>query len=141
MDQPEDFAPGKAVDAYYHQRLSEGILSVPQCLDCGKLHFYPRVSCPYCHSFALRWTTPSGRGVVYSTTVVRRKNGDYNVALIDLEEGPRMMSRVVDIEPDRVAIGMPVEAGVRQEGDQPLLIFVPGRSTSGAQTAGKDGRS
>ncbi|MGW6397679.1 Zn-ribbon domain-containing OB-fold protein [Streptomyces sp. NPDC055134] len=142
MGRPEYSAPEGAADAYYFEQLSKGIFSIPQCVDCGKLHFYPRVTCPHCHSFALRWTIPSGRGVVYSTTVVRRKDGDYNVALIDLEEGPRMMSRVVGVEPGRVAIGMPVEAAVQQEGEEPLLVFVSGgASGTGTADAGEDGRA
>jgi DUF35 OB-fold domain, acyl-CoA-associated len=66
----------------------------------------------------LNWIEPSGQGTVYSTTVVRRKpeaGGDYNVALIDLAEGVRLMSRVDDVAPDQVRIGMPVRAQVIQK--------------------------
>src|SRR3546814_7529570 len=61
------------------------------------LIFYPRAICPHSGSTNLEWRDASGRGTVYSTTVVRRKpdrGGNYNVALLDLEAGPRMMSRV-----------------------------------------------
>lgn len=64
--------------------------------------------CPYCASRALKWERPSGRGTIYSTTVVRRsadKGGSYGVVLVDLEEGVRMMSTVVDREPGEIAIG------------------------------------
>ncbi|WP_255953544.1 Zn-ribbon domain-containing OB-fold protein [Streptomyces odontomachi] len=129
------------MDTYYCEQLSRGIFSIPQCTECGQLHFYPRVTCPFCHSFALRWTVPSGRGVVYSTTVVRRKNGDHNVALVDLEEGPRLMSRVVGVEPHKVVIGMPVEAAVQEEDGEPLLVFVAPRSALNEKNGGKGGRA
>src|SRR3546814_18929071 len=82
--------------------------------------------CPHCGSGQLDWITPSGKGTVYSTTVVRRKpehGGAYNVALVDLEEGVRMMSRVDGIAPDAVAIGMAVQASVVDAGDGKLVVF------------------
>lgn len=69
---------------------------------------------------------PSGQGTVYSTTVVRRKaeaGGDYNVALIDLKEGVRMMSRVEGISPEAVAIGMPVQATIIDGEGGKLVVF------------------
>ena len=67
---------------------------------------------------------PSGGGTVYSTTVVRRKSadgGDYNVCLVDLAEGPRMMSRVVNVPPAEVKIGMAVRARITEG----LVEFTP----------------
>ena len=95
---------------------------------CGKHVFYPRVVCPHCGADKLEWVAASGTGVVYSTTVVRRKpeaGGDYNVAVIDLAEGPRMMSRVVDLEPTAVKIGMKVNARVAVENDARIVEFTP----------------
>jgi len=99
----------------YQERLSQGRFEIQKCAGCGKHVFYPRVLCPHCGADRLAWVAPSGRGVVYSTTVVRRKpadGGDYNVALVDLEEGVRMMSRVAEIAPETVRIGMKVKARV-----------------------------
>jgi uncharacterized OB-fold protein len=64
---------------------------------------------------------------VYSTTVIRQKppTPNYNLALIDLAEGPRMMSRVEGVAPEQVRIGMAVWAKVVREGEQPLLVFEP----------------
>jgi uncharacterized OB-fold protein len=84
--------------------------------------------CPHCGADKLAWTEPDGRGEVYSTTVVRRKpeaGGDYNVALIDLREGVRLMSRVEGVAPDAVHIGMAVRAQVAQQDGRGLLIFRP----------------
>ncbi|MFF2028011.1 Zn-ribbon domain-containing OB-fold protein [Rhodococcus koreensis] len=114
------------MDEFYFDQLSRGRFQIPQCNNCQRFHFYPRVSCPFCHSFALRWVDASGRGVVYSTTVVRKNNGaDHNVALIDLAEGPRMMSRVTGIDPSDVRIGLSVEAEIEQDGDRSIVVFRP----------------
>jgi uncharacterized OB-fold protein len=63
---------------------------------------------------------------VYTTSVVRQRperGGDYNLALIDLDEGPRMMSRVEGIEPTEVTIGLKVKAKVDTSGDDPIVVF------------------
>lgn len=119
-----------AADARYFGRLAEGVFEIPQCEACGRLHFFPRVCCPHCGAEALRWVAPSGRGTVYSSTVVRRTDGDYTVCLVDLEEGPRLMSRVVDLPVDDVRIGLPVQARIDRLDDGPLLVFVPRGGTS-----------
>jgi len=101
----------------YQDKLAQGVFEIQRCTACSKHFFYPRVLCPHCGADQLEWTLPSGRGTVYSTTVVRRKEadgGDYNVALIDLDEGPRMMSRVVTVQPSAVRIGMAVQARVTE---------------------------
>ncbi len=68
----------------------------------------------------------SGRGTVYATTAVYRRDGEpYNVALVDLEEGFRMMSRVEALAAEEVEIGVGVVLEVRQEDDGPVAVFVP----------------
>jgi uncharacterized OB-fold protein len=82
--------------------------------------------CPHCGASELKWVEPTGRGVVYSTSVVRQKpekGGDYNVALIELDEGPRMMSRVMDVDPDKVKIGMKVSAHIGLLDGQHAVVF------------------
>jgi uncharacterized OB-fold protein len=87
----------------------------------------PRVAEPRSGASDLEWVEASGRGTVHSTTVVRQRPpaADYNVALIDLAEGPRMMSRVVGIAPAEVRIGMTVHARIVVEGDASVVIFEP----------------
>ena len=89
--------------------------------------FYPRVAEPGTGAEDLEWVEASGRGTVAAVTVVRKKDlaSSYNVVLVDLAEGPRMMSRVDDIAVDAVTVGMAVKARIVTEGDQPLLVFVP----------------
>lgn len=99
-------------EAQYFAALEEGRFQIQRCEDCGDAIFYPRIVCPHCGSDRLAWFEPEGRATVYSTTVVRRKaedGGDYNVALVDLAEGPRMMTRIREIAPEEVQIGMAVE--------------------------------
>ncbi len=115
-------------DKYFHTQLQAGVFTIQRCGQCNNSIFYPRMICPHCGSDDLQWYEPSGKGTVYSTTVVRNKpekGGDYNVALIDLVEGPRMMSRVEQIAPDEVKIGLAVSARIKQTDDSALLVFVP----------------
>ena len=83
-----------------HQRaLDEGRFLVQKCGGCGQHIYFPREVCPHCGSDDLALVAPSGLGTVYSVTTVRRKpdaGGDYNVCLIDLDEGVRLMSRVTE---------------------------------------------
>lgn len=91
-------------------------LSIPLCLDCGLYHFYPRELCPHCHSGNLEWRDVSGRGTIYTFTIARRPAGPayaddvpYIIALIDLAEGPRMMTNVIAPDVEAVRIGDAVE--------------------------------
>lgn len=101
--------------AQWQASLRAGRLEIQYCPSCGCHVFYPRLICPHCAADGLEWRTASGRGTVYATTVVRRPDkagGPYNVALVDLDEGVRMMSRVVGMAPGMVAIGMRVRATI-----------------------------
>lgn len=113
-----------AHEAHYFNVLARGDFEIPCCDACGRWHFFPRVCCPFCHSEALTWKRPSGAGTVYSTTTVRKPDGgDYCVCLVDLDEGPRMMSTVVGTPPDQVFIGQKVRAQVLTSNQPPLLVF------------------
>jgi uncharacterized OB-fold protein len=99
----------------YWDAAREHRLVIQHCADCGLAVFYPRAICPYCGSDRLHWVDASGRGTVYSYTIVHRAPVGftdavpYVVALIDLEEGVRLMSNVVDCTPSDVQIGERVE--------------------------------
>lgn len=93
----------------------------------GKAVFFPRLVCPFTGSTALEWRVSQGKGVVHATTVVFPRDGaPYNVALVELGEGFRMMSRVEGQAPDSVFVGQPVRvAFVVEEGQSvPLAVFV-----------------
>lgn len=111
----------------YLRFLDEGRLMIQRCRTSGRFIFYPRVAEPLTGDTDLEWVEPSGLGTVYSVTVVRQRPPakDYNIALIDLAEGPRLMSRVEGLPPEAVKIGMAVKARIIREDDRPLLIFEP----------------
>ena len=121
---PQPDSPGP--DWIHRNALSEGRFLIQQCASCGACIHYPRLLCTRCGSDRLETIEASGSGTVYSTSVVRRRperGGDYNIALIDLDEGPRLMSRVEGLEPGDVTIGMRVKARIATAGDAPLLVF------------------
>ncbi len=117
-------APGAAFEGF----LKGGELRLQCCTECGKQIFYPRTICPYCGFSALEWRQATGLGVVYSTTTVRQRperGGDYNVSIIDLAEGARMLSRVEGVNPADVRIGMAVKAVIIEANGAPLVVFRP----------------
>jgi uncharacterized OB-fold protein len=111
----------------YQRFLAEGRFMLPRSRSSGRHVFYPRVAAPVTGALDLEWVEASGKGVVYAVTVVSQRppTPNYNVALIDLEEGVRMMSRVELIAADEVRIGMAVNARVSRDGEQPVLVFDP----------------
>lgn len=109
--------------APYWQALQEDRLILKSCGDCGQAHFYPRELCPHCHSDNLGWIDASGAGEVYSYTVCHRPAGPafaqdvpYVVAIIALDEGPRMMSRIA-ADPTTVSIGRRVKVRFERQSD------------------------
>ena len=121
----QDAAVGAPAEAY-KRYLEGGALGFQRCRDCSSAVFYPRVLCPACGSTSLQWRTSGGRGVVYATTAVHRRDDEpYNVTLVNLEEGFRMMSRIEGVPADEVSIGLRVRFEVREEDDGPVAVFVP----------------
>lgn len=114
-------------EAEWRAHLARGRFMIQRSRSTGGYVFYPRVAEPVTGAQDLEWVEASGRGTVHAVTVVRKKDpaDSYNVVLVDLEEGPRLMSRVDGPAPDAVMIGMPVAARIVGEQDQPLLVFVP----------------
>jgi hypothetical protein len=113
--------------ATYHDHLSRGELAYQVRADTGGAVFYPRVMAPGTGA-RVEWRVSKGLGVVYSTTVVSYKGEPpLNVALIDLDEGFRMLSRVEEIDPMQVKIGMRVRVRIHPgaEGKPPLPVFIP----------------
>ena len=119
----------------YWDGLKENKLMLPKCDDCGKPFFYPRVLCPNCHSRNISWMQASGRGKLYSFQIAHRSlNRAFKVelqcvmAMIELEEGPRVLSNLINIEPDPsvVKCDMPVEVVFEKQNDDiTLALFQP----------------
>ena len=92
-------------------------LRVQRCHDCEKFFFYPRPLCPFCLSRNVEWRTVSGRGKLHTFTINYRAGrhapfeGPFVIAIVELEEGPRLMTNLVDVDPDpaKLRCDMPVE--------------------------------
>ncbi|MCG8559282.1 MAG: Zn-ribbon domain-containing OB-fold protein [Hyphomicrobiales bacterium] len=119
---------GPGPDQQFADYLAQGKFMIQRSASTGAYVFYPRAIAPGTGAADLEWVEASGEGTVYTTTVVRQrpeKGGDYNVAVIELKEGPRLMSRVEGIAPEDVSIGMAVRARIGAIKDQPALLFEP----------------
>jgi uncharacterized protein len=120
MNQPQ------GVQAFHQLELDAGRFLIQRCTACAKHVYFPRESCPHCGSDALEWMAPQGTGTVHAVTTVRRKpaeGGDLNVSLVDLDEGVRLMSRVDNLAPDAVHIGLRVKARVQMKDGRGLVLF------------------
>lgn len=110
-------------------------LSIPLCTTCNKAHWYPRLYCPHCGANTLKWINCSGKGEIHTFTVVRqsahryfKSKVPYILAMVALEEGPLLMSNVIDCSVDEVAIGLPVKVTFEDAGDNlsiPLFKLAP----------------
>ena len=109
---------------------AEGRLLLPRCEDCQVFIWYPRPFCPSCASTRVSWVEASGRGTVYSYTINRRGQADlsaykeagvYVLAYVELDEGPRMMTNIVDCDPDSVKIGQRVQVVFHDTGEGTAL--------------------
>lgn len=133
MNKQSDKTNKSGPDMIYRSFLDRQIFALPKCLTCNKFHFFPRVICPHCGEFELEWLAVSGKGEVYSTSTIHRKperGGDYNVCLITLDEGPRMMSRIEGIDAKAVNIGDKVTARIINDDDEPFVVFTPSKEAS-----------
>ena len=117
----------------YWRGASEGELRLTRCTNCGVVYHYPRALCPDCGSEETEWTVAEGRGEVYSFSVQRRHEDWPDEALplvlayVELAEGPRMMTNIVDCDPDGLAIGDAVEVRFvpTEDDDVAVPVFAP----------------
>ncbi len=111
----------------YLSYLNQGKLGFQFSTVAGKAVFFPRVFCPYTGQDCLEWRESKGLGTVYSTSALYARDAKpYNVCLIDIDEGFRLMSRVERIPAEQVKIGMRVKMKVHVNDDEdPYPVFVP----------------
>lgn len=113
----------------YWEGLAQGELRIQRCGACLRAVFYPRALCPHCHADQLSWSVASGRGTIYAYTVAHQAFGlfaeetPFIVAIVELEEGVRMMSRIVGAPRERVAIGQPVQVTFEVVGEHLTLPY------------------
>jgi len=115
-----DLPEADAFTRAYWEAATQGRLLVRRCADCGRAHHYPREFCPRCWSENVTWEPASGRATLYTWSVVHRNDlppfGErvpYVAAVVDLAEGPRMMTEIVECEAAGLRAGMAVEVRFR----------------------------
>lgn len=127
MMRTSDFETGPSTRFFKY--LQQGEFRLQRSKSTGDYTFYPRVLIPGSGVTDLEWVSASGRGTVYSCTRVPRKaerGGDYVVAIVELEEGPRMMTNIEGVAAVDVHIGMAVNARIEdQQTERPRVVFQP----------------
>ena len=103
---------------------AQGTLLVKTCTACNQAHHYPRAICPYCGSDRTEWKEATGRGTIYSWSVLRRVPQPYALAYVTLAEGPTMMTNIVDTDLDTIRIGQSVQVVFKPtDGGPPVPMF------------------
>ena len=110
----------------------EDVLLLTLCSDCGDTFHYPRARCPHCASSDTEWINASGRGTIYSYTVTRKTGGEYAnatpfvLAYVELDEGPRIMTNIVDHDLNDIEVGQRVKVRFHEiDEDHRLPRFTP----------------
>ena len=97
-------------DQPYFDGAAAGKLMLKKCNDCGKTHHYPRALCPHCFSDKVEWVAAKGTGEIYTYSVTRRGGPvPYCIAYVTLDEGPKMMTNIVNSDMDNIKVGMKVK--------------------------------
>ncbi|MCP4123641.1 MAG: Zn-ribbon domain-containing OB-fold protein [Bacteroidetes bacterium] len=109
-------------------------LLIQKCSDCNKNIFYPRMACPFCFSENLEWVEASGKGTIYSFTVMESNAASpfvpdmpFVIAVVILEEGVRMLTNIVDCDVDSLQCDQAVEVTFRKKNDEftmPMFTLV-----------------
>ena len=103
-----------------------GRLLIKRCTACNQPHYYPRTMCPFCESDRTEWQQASGRGTIYSFSVMRRVPAPYALAYVTLDEGVTMMTNIVDCDLDAIRIGQAVQVVFKPtDGGPPVPMFRP----------------
>lgn len=117
-------------NAFFWEGLKQGKLLVQKCSSCGEVRHPPGAMCPQCHSLAWETVEMSGRGIIYSFVNLHHPavppfDSPNPIALVELEEGPRLIAGLTGIKPRDVAIGIPVKVVFEEDGDLTVALFRP----------------
>jgi len=120
-------APEIWIDAIpYWDACKEGKLLVKKCNACGDAYHYPRPFCPFCMSDDTSWLETSGEGEIYTFSVARRAPIPFALAYVQLKEGPKMLTNIVDCDFDALECGQKVTLAFSPtEGGPPVPVFKP----------------
>jgi len=133
-ERPAKFAPSPTPEtAHYWEGTALGELRIQRCRPCRHAFFYPRTSCPRCGSTDVAWERASGRGRLHTYVISHRAapgfedEAPYAIAVVELDEGPRMMSNVVGIDntPENLVLDMALEVEFQRREDVSVPVFRP----------------
>ena len=117
-----------AESEYFWQGADEKKLRLKTCNDCQKTHYHPRSHCPFCFSSNTDWIEAKGTGIVYSFSTMRRVETPYTIAYVELEEGPKILTNIVNCPPNQLHIGQPVKLTfLPSENGQLIPVFEPAK--------------
>ncbi len=126
----ELLAPVTPVTAPFWDGLHAGELRLQRCSACASFQYPPETFCYGCGSTDLEWRTTSGRGTIYSFITVHQRyhpafaeDLPYNVSIVELEEGPRLISNVIGVGPEAVQVGMAVQASPQRLSDEHSALY------------------
>lgn len=119
--------------AHFWEGTRNGMLRIQRCNTCGTAYFYPRTSCPACGSVDVSWEDASGRATLHTYVISHRAaegfedEVPYAIAVVELEEGPRMMTNIVGIAntPEDLVLDMALEVDFADRGEQRVAVFRP----------------
>jgi uncharacterized OB-fold protein len=121
-----------AVSMPFWEAAAEHQLLLQRCADCGSWQHYPRALCANCWSTALAWSEAAGTGTVWTVTVAHRPGHPawsadvpYAIAIVELDEGPRLLANVVGCPPDAAAVGMRVRVAFERRAGYTAVQFTP----------------
>jgi len=118
-------ATSSETEAYW-EAAGKGKLLVRKCTACNQAHHYPRTICPFCFSDKTEWVEASGKGTIYSYSVMRRAPVPYAIGYVTLAEGPRMLTNIVDCDLDKLKCEQAVTVVFKPtDGGPPLPMFTP----------------
>jgi uncharacterized OB-fold protein len=106
----------------------DGNLMIGHCNSCGEKHYYPRGMCPHCGSAKVELIRSSGKGEIYSWSVLRRADPPFAIAYVTLDEGPTMMTNIIECDLDNLHIGQRVElkfSPTEEKDGPPVPTFKP----------------
>lgn len=117
----------------YWEAANQGELLIQRCRSCEKPFFYPRLACPGCGSKEVVWVRASGRATLHTYLINHRPapgfedDAPYAIAVVELEEGPRMMTNIVGLPntPEALELDMALEVRFEARGDQMVPVFAP----------------
>jgi uncharacterized OB-fold protein len=107
----------------------QGRFLIKRCNACGEPHWYPRTMCPFCHSTDTAWMESKGEGAIYTFSVMRRNTPvPYVISYVTLDEGPAVLTNIIDADFDKLRIGDRVRLkwSSTGEGSPPVFTFTPG---------------